>query len=186
MEPASPKSTNHYSKWRLIALITSITTIALAIINVCLWKELNNSQAQLTATPDIALVKCPNQAPSDRQSSDDNSNWPAGLTDLDILGLNQAYIDYSKKNFNAVPNFKITVMPQFSSSEQYLKLNKKRTHIIAMFDIVFDKSGVKALFYRPVDGGKWICAVAAHQFPDDSMLSDEAKKVFADDKFWTP
>lgn len=186
-KPAKP-----CTKWQIATLLLGVATLAASVLAVCFWKEFNNAHTQLNNQKDIAAVKCPDQkSPSSStptspaQPSQANCPMlPAGLTDLDIRGLNQAYSDYSKKQFKNVPEFKLTILPQLSSAEQYIKLNKKQTHVIAMLDIVFEKGGAKGLFYRPIGGGKWTCAAAAHQFPDDSPLSDETKKVFADDKFW--
>lgn len=186
------KPIRNCTKWQIATLLLGITTISASILAVCFWKEFNNSQTQLNTQRDIAIVQCPDQknanehTPSTPAQPTQNNcpTLPAGLTDLDIRGLNQAYSDYSKQQFKNVPEFKLTILPQLSSAEQYIKLNKKQTHIIAMLDIVFENGGAKGLFYRPVGGGKWICAAAGHQFVGDAMISDEAKKVFVDDKFW--
>lgn len=169
------------AKWQIATLLLGVATLAASILAVCFWKEFNDTNTRLSSQKDIATVKCPDQKASNQANC---QTLPAGLTDLDVRGLNQAYSDYSKKQFKNIPNFHLTFLPQLSSAEQYIKLNKKQTHIIVMIDIVFDKGGVKGLFYRPIGGGKWTCAAAAHQFPNDDPLSDEAKKVFADDKFW--
>lgn len=190
--PPTTKSAKACTKWQIATLLLGVSTIAASVLAACFWKEFNNAHTQLNSQKDIAAVKCPTpKTPASNNSTNPASPTtnscpaqPAGLTDMDIRGLNQAYADYSKQTFKSVPDFKLTILPQLSSAEQYIKLNKKQTHLIAMLDVIFEQGGAKAVFYRPVSDGKWICAVSGHQFPDNNPLSDEAKKVFADDKFW--
>lgn len=185
-------SAKNCTKWQIATLLLSITTIIASASAAYFWRESSSNPTQLNTQHDTNIVQSSDQKDSDKHTlstptQPDQISYqvvPAGLTDLNIRDLNQAYSDYVKKQSKHVPGFKLTILPQLSSAEQYIKLNKKQTHIIAMLDIVFENGGAKGLFYRPVNGGKWICAAAAHQFPDDSALSDEVKKVFADDKFW--